>query len=96
MANKVKDITGEKFGKLTVLGRKGYTDGKRKNILWLCRCDCGNEVLRTSSHLKQNYISTCGECNTINYSEYLGKTFGYWTIIDYAKSKNRKKSVLAF
>ena len=58
MANRVKDITGEKFGKLTVLKRDGYTNGKRKSILWLCKCDCGNEVLRTSAHLKQNYNST--------------------------------------
>ena len=66
MANKVKDITGQKFGKLTVLCRKGYTNNeKRKNILWLCRCECGNEVLRTASHLKSNYNNTCGECNKI-------------------------------
>lgn len=94
MANRVKDITGEKFGKLTVLKRDGYTNGKRKSILWLCKCDCGNEVLRTSAHLKQNYNSTCGKCNLINDLEYIGKKFGYWTIIEPAKGKDRKKSYL--
>lgn len=90
MANKVKDITGQKFGKLTVLRRDGYTNGKRKSILWLCKCDCGNEVLRTASHLKANYVSSCGQCNLINDSEYIGKKFGYWTIIEPAKGNNKK------
>lgn len=94
MANRIKDITGEKFGKLIVLRKHGYTNGKRKSILWLCKCDCGNEVLRTSSHLKQNYVSTCGKCNLINDSDYIGKKFGYWTIIDSATGKDRKKAYL--
>jgi hypothetical protein len=95
MPNKVKDITGEKFGKLTVLKRDGYTNGKRKSILWLCKCDCGNEVKRTSAHLKQNNASsTCGKCRLINDSDYLGKTFGYWTILSVAKSNSRKKSYI--
>lgn len=95
MANKVKDITGQKFGKLTVLCRKGYTNNeKRKNILWLCRCDCGNEVLRTASHLKSNYNNTCGECNKIKDSDYIGKTFGYWTVIKPEKGTSRKKAYL--
>ena len=94
MANKIKDITGQKFGKLTVIGKGGYTATKRKSILWLCRCECGNEVFRTSAHLRQNYNSTCGKCNKINDEDYINKTYGYWTIISSAKSKSRKKSFL--
>lgn len=94
MANKVKDITGERFGKLTVLRRSGYTDGKKKYILWLCRCDCGNEVLRTAPHLRQNKCSSCGKCWLINDDDYVGKQFGYWTVISPAKGKSRKKAYL--
>ena len=94
MANKVNDITGKKFGKLTVIGRDGYTGGKRKYILWKCKCDCGNEVLRTSSHLKQVGCPSCGKCRLIKEEDYVGKKFGYWTVIAPAKGTSRKKAFL--
>lgn len=95
MPNKVKDITGEKFGKLIVLKRDGYTNGKKKSILWLCKCDCGNEVRRTAAHLKQNNTSsTCGKCNLIKDSDYIGKTFGYWVVVKPEKGNSRKKAYL--
>lgn len=36
---KIKDITGQKFGRLTALYRLHNTKGRTK---WLCVCDCGN------------------------------------------------------
>jgi len=39
--SKLKDITGQKFGKLTVLYRNGSNaSGVAK---WQCRCECGRE-----------------------------------------------------
>lgn len=35
------DLTGNRYGHLTVLKENGK---RGKNILWLCRCDCGNEI----------------------------------------------------
>lgn len=60
MAKRV-DITGKRFGKLTVIKisrHKNMKDGKR--ILWLCECDCGNfsEVLTYS--LKSGNTKSCG------------------------------------
>ena len=94
MANKVKDITGQKFGKLTVIGRNGYTEGKKKSILWLCKCDCGNEALRTSAHLKQIGCPSCGKCRLIKDEDFIGKSFGYWTVVSSAENKSNKKSFL--
>ena len=34
------DLTGQKFGKLTVIKR--VENDKFKNVMWLCRCECGN------------------------------------------------------
>jgi hypothetical protein len=51
------DITGQKFGRLTVLcenGRKG------KNILWRCKCECGNEIDAISYNLKNGHTQSCG------------------------------------
>ena len=38
---KFQDLTGQKFGHLTVIKRdidRGYG-----TVYWLCKCDCGNE-----------------------------------------------------
>lgn len=57
---KVKDKTGMKFGKLTVVGiDKGKHSGK--NVMWLCKCECGNTVSVSSSHLNDSSpIKSCG------------------------------------
>ncbi|MCQ2589265.1 MAG: hypothetical protein MJ179_02470 [Treponema sp.] len=47
------DITGNKYGKLTVIK---YVDNKK----WLCRCDCGNEKIADSCNLKRGNIRSCG------------------------------------
>lgn len=94
MANKIIDITGKKFGKLTVLNRDGYTDGKRKFILWLCECECGNKVLRTASHLKTNNNHTCGECEKEKDEDIIGKQFGYWKVLKRVPPKSRKRRYL--
>ena len=56
------DLTGKRFGHLTVLRRDGtYISPKGSTTpTWLCRCDCGNlcTVLRTS--LKSGGTVSCG------------------------------------
>lgn len=37
---KIKDITGQKFGRLTVLYR--LHNCSKKRVHWLCVCECGN------------------------------------------------------
>ena len=41
--SKVKDLTGQTFGRLKVLERAG--SNKDGRALWLCKCDCGNETV---------------------------------------------------
>lgn len=52
------DLTGQKFGRLTVLRRTG-TD-KHSNVLWLCVCDCGNKKIVSSNHLRMGQCLSCG------------------------------------
>ena len=56
-----KDITGQKFGKLTAIERVGSKQyGKRHKVtLWKCLCDCGNYKTLTRSSLIKNALS-CG------------------------------------
>ena len=55
------DLTGQRFGRLTVLAPAENT-GKR--TAWLCRCDCGREVVRKTVHLRGGHVGTCG-CESI-------------------------------
>ena len=52
------DLTGQTFGRLTVLQRAGKA--KDGHIRWLCRCSCGNEVVVSSRNLKHGYTQSCG------------------------------------
>lgn len=52
------DITGQRFGMLTVRGRSGKTDND--NALWLCRCDCGETTKAMGTTLRRGEIVSCG------------------------------------
>lgn len=52
------DITGQRFGMLTVIGFSHFSEAPSSSHLkngrrthWLCRCDCGNEVVRRKDAL---------------------------------------------
>lgn len=46
------DLTGKKFGRLTVVKYVGKS-------YWLCRCECGNKKIVLGSHLKGGKIQSC-------------------------------------
>lgn len=52
------DLTGKKFGRLTVISRFGST--KSKSATWLCKCECGNEKIVQTCHLKSGATTSCG------------------------------------
>ena len=52
------DITGKRFGKLVAIEPVGKD--KRNNVLWLCKCDCGNECTRAVSELHKRNNHSCG------------------------------------
>ena len=66
------ELAGQPSGRLLVL----YECGRAKNgeVLWKCRCECGNECVVRSSQLKNQDTQSCGclkrdrtiECHTIH------------------------------
>lgn len=55
---KVEDLTGRRFGKLTVLERaERNASGK---IRWRCRCDCGKERIVIGTLLRNGRVISCG------------------------------------
>lgn len=84
-----KDLTGQKFGRLTVLKvARQVQSGKRLRYYWLCQCDCGNtKEVRTDS-LTDKLVQSCGclkkEQDRTNLTKYhrhkMSKTrlYGIW------------------
>lgn len=58
----LKDLVGEKFGRLTVIKQvEDYISPKGQHAWqWLCKCSCGNETIVTTSRLKGKTTSSCG------------------------------------
>jgi hypothetical protein len=52
-----KDITGQKFGKLTILK---YTKTVDKRPYWECKCDCGNIKEIRGKEIKSGAVKSCG------------------------------------
>jgi len=57
MANTI-DITNKKFNRLTAIRIVGKD--KWRQMLWLCKCDCGNEVIVDGYGLRNNRTKSCG------------------------------------
>ena len=52
-----KEILSQRFGKLLVIERSGSDS---RNALWLCRCDCGAEIITTGAQLRRGAKKSCG------------------------------------
>lgn len=52
------DLTGQTFGRLTVLGTDSITH--TRTTLWQCRCQCGNTHTVRASHLIDGLTQSCG------------------------------------
>jgi len=53
-----KDLMSQRFGRLVAIGKEGRNE--RREIVWLCLCDCGGLVKVGSSRLRGGYTQSCG------------------------------------
>ena len=51
-------LRGKRFGKLLVKEFIGINDDR--NADWLCKCDCGNETIATTTSLRFGTVKSCG------------------------------------
>ena len=96
-----QDLTGKKFGRLTVLNRAEdkISQSGLKYIQWECQCDCGNTVIVATHYLKKGTTKSCGCYNREKTSErslkdITNQRFGNLTVIkrveDYINSNGRR------
>ncbi len=55
---KFKDLTGQRFGRLTVI--KQIPNNENNKVRWLCQCDCGNTHITITHNLIKGLCRSCG------------------------------------
>lgn len=84
MAKPIRDIVGQRFGRLTVI--EPMSKGEDGRARWLCKCDCGNYKAVSNSNLGRGIVS-CGckkaECLKSNefrpiHGQSRTRLYGVW------------------
>jgi len=87
--SKLIDISGERFGKLTVLKR---APNRGTKIYWLVRCDCGSDSYETESLKLRNVRRQCPTCSrNDSVVDLTGFRYGKWKVIRRANNKDTKR-----
>jgi len=101
MGRKAVDISGKKFGRLTVLYRnKNFHSSSGYSARWWCLCDCGNIKSISYAHLRQG-TKSCGCLRDENSSKRnkgkyikseIGNKYGRLTVMKQGPSINKRKA----
>lgn len=70
----MKDETGKRYGRLTVVGK--HHQDARKEWYWLCECDCGNKAIVSGNKLRTGNTKSCGCLQEEHRREGFHKTHG--------------------
>ncbi|NWO12705.1 hypothetical protein [Virgibacillus sp.] len=90
------DITGERYGKLTVLEELKQHGSKRR---WLCKCNCGNLAIVLMDSLRSGNTRSCGclkpeRSAEVNTRDLINKKFNKLTVIKKLGTHPSTKSIL--
>lgn len=75
MSKSIRDLTGQKFGKLTAL--EPLEKRKAKKVVWLCKCDCGNYYEIVGTSLTSGNAKSCG-CLTKKHGMFGTRLYNVW------------------
>ncbi len=75
----LKDITGQKFGRLTVIKR--VRNAKNGHIRYLCICECGCKIVTQGDSLCSGKTASCG-CLQVEASRLVNTKHGHIKSID--------------
>lgn len=81
MTPRLIDITGQRFGTLTVVERDMANTRPAK---WICECHCGNLTSVRGQHLRDGLITTCADYtrhwHPASIGDLVGRRFGLLTV----------------
>lgn len=76
------DLTGKKFGKLTVIERVKKPDGARyQGSHWRCLCECGQEITKSADLLEGCVAPHCGCSPWREADDLTGQEFGSLSVL---------------
>ena len=87
-AKNFKDLTGQTFNRLTVIGRGENT--KNGKAQWICLCECGQNSVVTTDSLKRGHTKSCGCLNKENLRKNT-RTHGMSSTPEYEIWKTMKR-----
>jgi hypothetical protein len=61
------NLTGKRYGKLTVIEP---APNKKEKTYWKCKCDCGNECIVQTTHLRNHKTTSCG-CKANRHTKHV-------------------------
>lgn len=70
---------GMRFGKLSVISKAEPNRAGGKQ--WLCKCDCGNDLILYDSVLRKHHVGSCGCTERVDLS---GQRFGHLLVLERA------------
>lgn len=83
------DLTGQRFGKLTVLERveNHIQQNGSSKVSYKCLCDCGNTCIVQSSHLRTQHTTSCGcflskQTREAHLKDITGRRYGKLTAVE--------------
>lgn len=74
--SELHDLTGQRFEHLTVI-KRAQENTKHGRAQWICKCDCGKEIVTSGNCLLRGHTKSCGcmrRCSTNLYKHGLSKT----------------------
>lgn len=84
------DLTGQKFGLLTVLCKDQASTTKK--VCWICQCECGSIVSVLGESLRSHRTQSCGcSARKLTY-DLTGQQFGYLEVVEPTKNSRIKSN----
>ena len=87
LSNRAIDLSGQKFGKLTVICRDKSVSIGENAVHWICKCECGNIKSINGSYLRNGETKSCG---CLQNENLIGQKFGRLTVKSLDNSLYRK------
>ncbi len=78
-SRKKLDLTGQRYGKLTVLS-PAKNIGQR--TAWNCQCECGRETIVKTVHLRSGHVRSCGPLCGLNSGTFGSGGLSSLTYVD--------------
>ena len=89
-----EDLSGKKFGRLTVIKPVGRN--KKGSVLWLCKCECSNKIITIAYSLKNSDCKSCGcynieQMRATKLIDMIGRKFGRLTVLREVERKGNSR-----